>query len=340
MSERYLIVGLGNPGRDYEKTRHNVGFWVVEELARRYNLSWGKKERKALAADGVIEGRRVLLAKPQTYMNLSGEAVRALLDFYKIEIERLIVIHDDLDTPLGTLRLRKTGGHGGQNGVRSIIQHLGTQEFARVRFGIGRPPGRMQARDYVLQPFFGDDAILAQQIMERAAAAVELWLAQGIDKAMTAYNGGLDDEREEKNKPAPEAELALALRAHELAPSDLKPLEALARLYKRLRRLDDAVEAHLKLARLHAEAGRTRPMIAEWEQAVAMRPALVDVQARIARAWAEQGDSKRAVSRWLKLAELHISRGENDAAGAALAEALALNPQHPKALALHAELHA
>lgn len=109
MSERYLIVGLGNPGRDYEKTRHNVGFWVVEELARRYNLSWGKKERKALAADGVIEGRRVLLAKPQTYMNLSGEAVRALLDFYKIEIERLIVIHDDLDTPLGTLRLRKTG---------------------------------------------------------------------------------------------------------------------------------------------------------------------------------------------------------------------------------------
>ncbi|MCA9896488.1 MAG: aminoacyl-tRNA hydrolase, partial [Anaerolineae bacterium] len=150
MSDKYLIVGLGNPGRQYQNTRHNVGFWVVAELARRHNLSSPKSERKSYVLDGTIAGKRVIAAMPQTYMNLSGEAVRALVDFYKIPLENIIVVHDDLDTPLGTLRLRQTGGHGGQNGVRNIILHLGTQEFARVRFGIGRPNGKMTARDYVL----------------------------------------------------------------------------------------------------------------------------------------------------------------------------------------------
>ncbi|MBC8170396.1 MAG: aminoacyl-tRNA hydrolase, partial [Anaerolineae bacterium] len=122
MSERYLVVGLGNPGKDYEQTKHNVGFWTVDELARRHGYTFGSKaERKALTADGLIAGKRVLLAKPQTYMNLSGESVRGLVDFYKIELENVIVISDDLDLPLGTLRLRKDGSHGGQNGVRSII---------------------------------------------------------------------------------------------------------------------------------------------------------------------------------------------------------------------------
>ena len=192
MPGRFLIVGLGNPGKEYEKTRHNMGFFVADELARRWNLSFGRTERRAKVADGLIRERRGLLAKPQTYMNVSGEAVRALVDFYKIEIPEIVVISDDLDIPLGTLRVRAGGGHGGQNGVRSIIQHLGTQTFARVRLGIGRPPGRMAPADYVLRPFAGDDAILAAQVVERAADAVETWLTDGIELAMTRHNGSVD----------------------------------------------------------------------------------------------------------------------------------------------------
>ncbi|TVR24295.1 MAG: aminoacyl-tRNA hydrolase [Anaerolineaceae bacterium] len=193
MVKRALIVGLGNPGKKYENTRHNFGFWVVDELARRWGAESAKKERKAIIADATIRERRVLLAKPQTFMNLSGEAVRALMDFYKIDVQDLIVIHDDLDTPLGALRLRKTGGAGGQNGVRNIIQHTGTQDFHRVRCGIDRPPGRMQPSAYVLQPFHGDDIITARNIVDRAADAVETWLTDGIDIAMNRYNGTLDE---------------------------------------------------------------------------------------------------------------------------------------------------
>lgn len=193
MSDRFLIVGLGNPGRKYVSTRHNAGFWVVDELARRWNLPGGKSERHAITSDGIINGKRALLAKPQTYMNLSGESVRALVDFYKIDLEQIIIIHDDLDLPLGTLRLRKTGGAGGQRGLRNIIQHFGTQDFARARFGIGRPPGRMDPAAYVLQPFHGDDVILAREVVDRAADAVETWLVDGIELAMTRHNGSVED---------------------------------------------------------------------------------------------------------------------------------------------------
>jgi peptidyl-tRNA hydrolase, PTH1 family len=192
MSDRYLIVGLGNPGKQYENTRHNVGYRVIHELARRHGFDSTKTERRALTADGLIREKRVLLAQPLTYMNLSGEAVRGLLDFYKITQERIIVIHDDLDIPLGTLRLRKTGGAGGQKGIRSIIQHLGTQDFSRVRVGIGRPPGRMDPSAYVLQPFRGDDEVTAKIVIDRAADAVECWLTDGIELAMTRYNGSID----------------------------------------------------------------------------------------------------------------------------------------------------
>lgn len=192
MVNRYLIVGLGNPGKKYENTRHNLGFWVVDELARRYSLSFAKTERKSVTADGLIGERRVLLAKPQTYMNASGEAVRALVDFYQIDLTHLIVIHDDIDLPLGTLRLRPGGSAGGQNGIRSIIQHLGTQEFCRVRCGVSRPPGRMDPAAYVLTPFAGDDAITARILTERAADAVETWLTDGIELAMTRHNGNVE----------------------------------------------------------------------------------------------------------------------------------------------------
>jgi peptidyl-tRNA hydrolase, PTH1 family len=206
MTDRYLIVGLGNPGRKYENTRHNIGFDVIDELGRRHGISGGKSERRAVTADGIIQGQRVLLAKPLTYMNLSGEAVRALLDYYRIDLERLVVIHDDLDLPLGTLRLRKTGGAGGQRGLRNIIQHLGTPDFSRVRIGIGRPPGRMDPAAYVLQPFRGDDTITARIMIERAADAVETWLADGIELAMTRHNGSVEAGESDESPARPNRE--------------------------------------------------------------------------------------------------------------------------------------
>jgi PTH1 family peptidyl-tRNA hydrolase len=193
MSERYLIVGLGNPGKKYETTRHNLGFRVVDELARRYGLTFGKTERRAVTADGVIREKRVLLVKPQTYMNASGEAVRSLMDFYKIPVESLLVIGDDLDLPLGTLRLRMKGGAGGQRGLKNILQHAGTNDVNRVRLGIGRPPGKMDPGAYVLKPFSGDDAITAQIMVDKAADAVETWLTEGVERAMTRHNGSVDE---------------------------------------------------------------------------------------------------------------------------------------------------
>jgi PTH1 family peptidyl-tRNA hydrolase len=206
MTDWYFIVGLGNPGKEYDSTRHNVGFRVVNELARRYGLTFGKKERKAIAATGVLHDKKVILAKPQTYMNLSGEAVRSLVDFYKVELPNILVVCDDLDIPLGTVRLRKSGSAGGQNGIKSVIQHLGTQDFSRLRFGIGRPPGKMQAKDYVLSGFLGDDAILATQVVDRAADAVETWLKEGIEIAMTRHNGDIDDPKPAKKAPLPSKE--------------------------------------------------------------------------------------------------------------------------------------
>ncbi len=189
--ERYLIVGLGNPGKDYENTRHNVGFWTIDELARRCAVSVTKLERRALTADATLAHKRVLLAKPQTYMNSSGEAVRQLMDFYKIDITKLIVINDDIDIPLGTVRIRKEGSHGGQNGLRSVIQHVGSSDFARIRLGIGRPSGRKDPSGHVLGPFRGDDEITARQMVDRAANAVETWLTDGIELAMTRWNGSV-----------------------------------------------------------------------------------------------------------------------------------------------------
>ena len=335
MSEKYLIVGLGNPGREYAQTRHNVGFWVIEELARRHSLPAFTSERKALKTDGLIQGRRVILAKPQTYMNLSGEAIRSLVDYYKIDIDQLIVIHDDLDLSLGILRIRKGGGHGGQNGVRNIIHHLGTREFARARFGIGRPPGRMQAKDFVLQKFVADDEILAQQVMETTANAIELWLAEGLEKAMSAFNGDINSPNTSP-EPDPEEQIRLAERAHELNPNDIKPLELLSRLYKRLQRLDEAARAHLLLAEIHHASGKMNRVVYEWERATRVCPELIEVREEIARTYENDQNNKKAVQTWLALAEYQEKQGQLEAALAALQEALRINPQHPKALELQA----
>ena len=189
MPETYLIVGLGNPGARYADTRHNVGFRVVEKLAQKHGLTFDKTEHHAQTASGTILGKRVMLAKPMTFMNESGNAVQPLVSFYKIEPDHILIIGDDIDIPLGTLRLRKSGSSGGQNGLKHILQRLGTQEIARARFGVGRPPGHKNAADHVLAPFKGDDEILAAEVRDRAVEAVETWLTEGIELAMTRYNG-------------------------------------------------------------------------------------------------------------------------------------------------------
>jgi PTH1 family peptidyl-tRNA hydrolase len=192
MSDRYLIIGLGNPGREYENTRHNVGFRCLEAFAAKHGALFGQKQARARIADGTFCDRRFTLAMPQTYMNLSGESVGSLVNFYKVPFDKLIIVADDLDTPFGSLRLRMKGSAGGQNGLKSIIQHLGTQDFARVRFGIGRPPGKMNGADYVLGAFPKADEPLVLEMVNRTVKALETWLCEGIEMAMTRYNGETD----------------------------------------------------------------------------------------------------------------------------------------------------
>lgn len=188
-----LVVGLGNPGREYAQTRHNVGFQIVTRLAEKHGLSFSRMQNEALVAAGRIGGARVVLAKPQTWMNESGRAVGPLTRFYKVEPARLLVIYDDLDIPAGTLRLRSEGGSGGHKGMRSIIERLSGQDFPRLRVGIGRPPGRMDAADYVLQPFTRDEEILIDSARDRAVAAIECYLAKGILETMNRFNTQAED---------------------------------------------------------------------------------------------------------------------------------------------------
>jgi PTH1 family peptidyl-tRNA hydrolase len=186
----YLIVGLGNPGPKYAANRHNVGFHCVERLALAHDLTFDRRQKRARVARGTIQGQRVVLAKPQTFMNKSGRAVVPLAHFYKVHLERLLVIYDDLDLPLGTVRLRPEGGSGGHKGMRSIIEHLGTQDFSRLRIGIGRPPGRMDPAAYVLQDFSAEEEELLVETLERAVDAIEAWMTEGVEVAMNQYNRG------------------------------------------------------------------------------------------------------------------------------------------------------
>lgn len=202
-----MIVGLGNPGPEYARHRHNIGFQVVDLFAQRHGLVFDKFQKRARLAIGQVTLKgltsavasgwqdRVLLAKPMTYMNLSGEAVGALAAFYKIAPADILVIHDDLDLPPGKLRLRASGSAGGQKGVKSIIQHLHTEAFARLRIGISRPggvgssaPPGMDPADYVLQPFTAEQETEMGFVRDRAVEAIETWLAQGIEAAMNRFN--------------------------------------------------------------------------------------------------------------------------------------------------------
>lgn len=186
--EPHLIVGLGNPGPQYAANRHNVGFRCLNRLATCHDLVFDKRQKRALVALGTICEQRVVLAKPQTFMNESGRAVVPLARFYKVQPERLMVVYDDLDLPTGTVRLRPGGGSGGHKGVYSIIEHLGTRDFPRLRIGIGRPPGRMDPAAYVLQDFSVEEGSVMDETLERAIAAVEAWLREGIEAAMSLHN--------------------------------------------------------------------------------------------------------------------------------------------------------
>jgi peptidyl-tRNA hydrolase, PTH1 family len=186
----YLIVGLGNPGRDYRDNRHNVGFMLVDRLAARLGVAFSRLESRALVTKGEQEGRRVILAKPQTFMNLSGQAVGALARYYKIPLENTLVAYDEVDLPFGTLRLRASGGSGGHKGMNSVIERLGTQDIPRLRIGIDRPPGRKEAADYVLQDFTNSEGKALPAILDQAVDAVLVFISQGIDAAMNKYNAG------------------------------------------------------------------------------------------------------------------------------------------------------
>jgi PTH1 family peptidyl-tRNA hydrolase len=190
-----LIVGLGNPGREYANNRHNVGFMTADRWVAAHGLSFNKIQHHAIIAQGRRGERRIIVAKPQTYMNESGRAVGALLRFYKIPIEQLLVIFDDLDLPFGIIRLRAEGGAGGHNGMRSIIQQLGGNQFARLRVGIGRPPGRMDPAAFVLQDFNRDEAAELDALLDRAGQAIDTFLAAGIVAAMNQFNSNSPGDR-------------------------------------------------------------------------------------------------------------------------------------------------
>jgi PTH1 family peptidyl-tRNA hydrolase len=187
-SPRYLIVGLGNPGTKHRKNRHNVGFMAIDRLAAKFEISLRKVQSKAIIGLGQIDDNPVILAKPQTYMNLSGDSVSALARYYKIDQEHLLVVYDEIDLPLGTIRLRERGGTGGHNGMKSIIDYLG-RDFSRIRIGVGRPPGQMDPSDYVLQNFHKSEKVIVEELLVRLIGAIELFLSAGMAIAMNRFNG-------------------------------------------------------------------------------------------------------------------------------------------------------
>ena len=190
MTDPFLLVGLGNPGREYKDSRHNFGFMLIDRLCVRLNARGMKMQSKAIVITAAHAERKLIFAKPQTYMNLSGQSVQGLVHFYKIPLTNLMVLSDDLDIPFGTIRIRASGGAGGQRGMNSIIEHLGTKDFPRLRLGIGRPPGRMQPADYVLQDFSREDLQALSEILDRAADAVLTFVTDGLNAAMNKFNGG------------------------------------------------------------------------------------------------------------------------------------------------------
>lgn len=199
MEHLHLIVGLGNPGREYARTRHNAGFLLGETLAARWQAGWTlEKKFQARLARVTVDRRAVILCQPQTYMNVSGVAVGAVMDFYRLPADRLVVAVDDADLPLGEIRLRRSGSSGGHHGLESIEAHLATREFARLRIGIGRRDSRREITGHVLGQFAAEEAAVLEKVLTRAADQIGCWLTAGIEKAMSQFNGVVDSTNEGK----------------------------------------------------------------------------------------------------------------------------------------------
>lgn len=218
----YIIVGLGNPGKEYENTRHNAGFRVIEKLAAKENISILEKRHKAIIGKGIISGQKCILAKPQTYMNLSGESVRELVNFYKAdESSELIVISDDISLDVGQLRIRKKGSAGGHNGLKNIIANLGHDTFIRVKMGVGEKPSGWDLVDYVLGRFSSKDRETMEEAAEKAADAICMIIGDGAEAAMNRFNAVKNPKKE-----GPEAEKDTPRKDKSKSGIDLKMEEA------------------------------------------------------------------------------------------------------------------
>jgi PTH1 family peptidyl-tRNA hydrolase len=184
----YIIIGLGNPEPEYSNTRHNMGFDVINKLAGKHEISLNRTKFNAIYGTGIIEGEKVILIKPQTYMNNSGEAVKEFVNFYKEPLENVIVIYDDMDTDIGSIRVRAKGGPGSHNGMKSIVNNLNSEDFPRIRVGIGRPKDEFDRIDYVIGKIDDEEFVNLQNGQDLAVKAVEYWIKNGIDNTMNVYN--------------------------------------------------------------------------------------------------------------------------------------------------------
>jgi len=184
----FLLVGLGNPGQKYARTRHNVGFDVVDRLGERWGIAVTRSSSQSLVGDGLVKNERAVLMKPQAYVNRSGGPVRAAMDFYKVPLENVLVVHDELEVPFGRVRVKRGGGHGGHNGLRDLNQHLGP-DYPRVRVGTGRPPEGWDPADFVLARWREDEGQEVLRMIERAADAMESVITDGVDATMNRFNG-------------------------------------------------------------------------------------------------------------------------------------------------------
>jgi len=184
----YIVIGLGNPGSKYDNTKHNVGFNVIDLLADRFKIKVNKLKFKALSGDGIIEGERVLLVKPQTFMNLSGESVREIIDWYKATLNNIIIVYDDVDLPLGKIRVRPKGSSGTHNGMKSVVYQIQSDDFPRVRIGVGRPPEEWDLADYVLSKFSSEERKIINGSVSLAGDSVIEIIKSGVESAMNRYN--------------------------------------------------------------------------------------------------------------------------------------------------------
>ena len=182
----FLIVGLGNPGKEYQNTRHNIGFDAIDVIAKKYKIELNRIKFKGVYGETFIEGEKVILLKPSTYMNLSGESIRSVMDFYKIKEEDVLVIYDDISLEVGRLRIRDKGSAGGHNGIKSIISHMGTEEFGRIKIGVGQPKGNLV--NYVLGNFAKEERQILDEVLEAVVSAAEVIIKEDVKEAMNKYN--------------------------------------------------------------------------------------------------------------------------------------------------------